>query len=171
MFFNKAGKITFYICLTAYLYGDLSIYGAVIGKSSVDIFCTYMPKNFTCNDTIPDTELCWENSLYNRFDAYRLFLVKQKQFFITTIYEVVFCINYNFSFVFQTIFILFLGPFVFFNLQKTTYLQIMTSFMRWIAFSIMISYASWKLVSHGQEGTPPYADFNGNFNANYKKLC
>lgn len=40
----------------------------------------------------------------------------------------VFCIFTSF----QAIFILFLGPFTFFNAQKTKYLQILTSLMRWI---------------------------------------
>lgn len=33
---------------------------------------------------------------------------------------------------FQAAFTLLLGPFTFFNVQKTKYLQIMTSLMRWI---------------------------------------
>lgn len=34
--------------------------------------------------------------------------------------------------VLQTVFTLLLGPFTFFNAQKTKYLQILTSLMRWI---------------------------------------
>lgn len=36
---------------------------------------------------------------------------------------------------FQAAFTLLLGPFTFFNVQKTKYLQIMTSLMRWIGES------------------------------------
>lgn len=76
IFFNRFGTTLFYLCLAIYLYGDLSIYGAAVAKSVADVVCTYMPKNLTCNDTIPDTELCWENYILNRSDAYRMFLVR-----------------------------------------------------------------------------------------------
>ena len=33
LFFNKTGRIAFYLCLTIYLYGDLAIYGAAVAKS------------------------------------------------------------------------------------------------------------------------------------------
>ena len=69
------GVTLFYACLTIYLYGDLSIYGTVIGKSTTDIFCTYVPQNISCNDTIPDDELCWESTSIDRHQAYRIFLV------------------------------------------------------------------------------------------------
>lgn len=75
IFFNKTGMLLFYICLALYLYGDLSIYGAAVAKSLADVACTYQPENLTCNDTIPDTDACWEGSAINRFDAYRIFLV------------------------------------------------------------------------------------------------
>ena len=76
IFFNKIGITLFYICLATYLYGDLSIYGAAIAKSITDISCTYIPQNFSCNQTIPDDELCWKSSSYTRMDAYRIFLVR-----------------------------------------------------------------------------------------------
>lgn len=75
IFFNRFGTILFYLCFAVYLYGDLSIYGAAVAKSLADVACTYLPKNFTCNDTIPDTELCWEGPAFDRLDAYRIFLV------------------------------------------------------------------------------------------------
>lgn len=75
IFFNRFGTTLFYLCLAIYLYGDLSIYGAAVAKSVADVVCTYMPENLTCNDTIPDTEPCWENYELNRSDAYRIFLV------------------------------------------------------------------------------------------------
>lgn len=39
----------------------------------------------------------------------------------------------------QAIFTLLLGPFAFFNAQKTKYLQILTSLMRWIGKSKLVS--------------------------------
>ncbi|XP_032677461.1 transmembrane protein 104 homolog isoform X1 [Odontomachus brunneus] len=134
IFFNKFGTTLFYLCLSVYLYGDLSIYGAAVAKSMADVACTYQPSNLTCNDTIPDTEFCWEGPMLNRLDAYRIFL---------------------------TIFVLTLGPFVFFNVQKTKYLQVLTSMMRWLAFTIMIVYAVNKLLRYGIRGDPPVANITG----------
>ncbi|KAG8041373.1 hypothetical protein G9C98_002361 [Cotesia typhae] len=134
LFFNKTGISMFYICLAVYLYGDLSIYAAAIGKSLADVACNYLPSNLTCNDTIPDNVSCWKGSSVTRFDAYQIFL---------------------------TTFILMLGPFVFFNVQKTKYLQVLTSVMRWLAFSIMIIYALRILIVNGPQGSPPIANFNG----------
>lgn len=62
---------------------------------------------------------------------------------------------------FQTLFVLSLGPFVFFNVQKTKYLQLLTSVMRWLAFTIMIVYAVNKLIQHGIRGNPPVANITG----------
>ncbi|XP_054012353.1 transmembrane protein 104 homolog [Hylaeus anthracinus] len=134
IFFNKFGTTLFYLCFTIYLYGDLSIYGAAVAKTLADVACTYQPANFTCNDTIPDTELCWEYFALDRQEAYRMFL---------------------------TTFVLLLGPFVFFNIQKTKYLQLLTSAMRWLAFTIMIAYAVKNLFIHGAQGNPPAANIIG----------
>ncbi|XP_015597813.1 transmembrane protein 104 homolog isoform X2 [Cephus cinctus] len=134
IFFNKLGISLFYLCFAVYLYGDLSIYATAVAKSLGDVACTYQPKNLTCNDTIPDTELCWDGSEMTRLDAYRMFL---------------------------TMFIMFLGPFVFFNIQKTKYLQLLTSPMRWLAFTIMIVYAARKLIVDGPQGNPPTANISG----------
>ncbi|KAL4686794.1 hypothetical protein H8959_018922, partial [Pygathrix nigripes] len=61
----------------------------------------------------------------------------------------------------KAIFTLLLGPFTFFDVQKTKYLQILTSLMRWIAFAVMIVLALVR-IGHGQgEGHPPLADFSG----------
>jgi hypothetical protein len=75
IFFDKFGITLFYLCFAVYLYGDLSIYGAAVAKSLADVACVYLPKNLTCNETIPDTEFCWEGLALNRLDAYRIFLV------------------------------------------------------------------------------------------------
>lgn len=58
-------------------------------------------------------------------------------------------------------FVLSLGPFVFFNVQKTKYLQLLTSIMRWLAFIVMIVYALKKLIVHGPRGDPPIANLAG----------
>ncbi|XP_031836958.1 transmembrane protein 104 homolog [Nomia melanderi] len=134
IFFNKFGTALFYLCFAIYLYGDLSIYGAAVAKTLANVACTYQPINITCNDTIPDTELCWQTFALNRLDAYRIFL---------------------------TTFVLLLGPFVFVNVQKTKYLQLLTSTMRWLAFTIMIVYALKNLIIHGAQGNPSAANIVG----------
>ncbi|XP_041939034.1 transmembrane protein 104 [Alosa sapidissima] len=131
MFFNKVGVNMFYICIIVYLYGDLAIYAAAVPMSLMEVACG----NHSCNAgslTYNDTDSCW--GPIRRKDAYRIFL---------------------------TIFILLLGPFTFFNLQKTKYLQIMTSLMRWIAFSMMIVLALMRIGAGQGEGHPPVAEFGG----------
>ena len=73
LFFNKPGRIAFYLCLTIYLYGDLAIYGAAVAKSMRDVMCTYTPANVS-KSNISEYELCWENSPIIRMDAYRIAL-------------------------------------------------------------------------------------------------
>ncbi|XP_044015752.1 transmembrane protein 104 homolog isoform X2 [Aphidius gifuensis] len=101
---------------------------ATIFFDKLDVACTHQPVNISCNETIPDSAVCWEGLYYNRMDAYRMFL---------------------------TAFITILGPFVFFNVQKTKYLQLITSGMRWIAFSFMILYALRILIVSGPRNSPP----------------
>lgn len=55
-------------------------------------------------------------------------------------------------------FILCMGPFTFFNVQKTKYIQMCTILLRWIAFSIMTSIAIRRLLVNGPEGNPPMAN-------------
>ncbi|CAD5123462.1 DgyrCDS11808 [Dimorphilus gyrociliatus] len=118
LFFNKLGLNLFYICLAIYLYGDLAIYAVAVPKSLRDVICTYEPGNMTnsflsnssqnesCRNP-DDYDLCWENvKTVNRVNAYRICL---------------------------TIFTILLGPFVFFNVQKTKYLQILTTGLRWFS--------------------------------------
>lgn len=52
-------------------------------------------------------------------------------------------------------------PFAFFNVQKTKYIQMCTVMLRWMAFSVMISIAIQRLLTEGQQGFPPVANFYG----------
>lgn len=63
--------------------------------------------------------------------------------------------------VFLAIFAVTLGPFTFFNVQKTKYLQIFTSFMRWMAFIMMIVLAIMRIVKYKPRHNTPAADFSG----------
>uniref|UniRef100_A0A2K5QP40 Transmembrane protein 104 n=1 Tax=Cebus imitator TaxID=2715852 RepID=A0A2K5QP40_CEBIM len=106
MFFNKVGVNLFYFCIIVYLYGDLAIYAAAVPFSLMQVTCS-TTGNDSCGveaDTkYNDTDQCW--GPLRRVDAYHIYLA---------------------------IFTLLLGPFTFFDVQKTKYLQILTSLMRWI---------------------------------------
>ncbi|KAM3597197.1 uncharacterized protein V6R79_001244 [Siganus canaliculatus] len=131
MFFNKVGVNMFYICLIVYLYGDLAIYAAAVPISLMEVACG----NHSCSAgsiKYNDTDQCW--GPVTRKDAYRIFL---------------------------SIFTLLLGPFTFFNAQKTKYLQILTSLMRWIAFTMMIILALIRIGKGTGEGHPPVASLSG----------
>ncbi|KAG8190052.1 hypothetical protein JTE90_023024 [Oedothorax gibbosus] len=135
MFFNRVGVNVFYICIVVYLYGDLAIYAAAVSKSIRDVSCTYVPEDAFCNDTLNSTIHCFnESSNVSRSDAYRIFVV---------------------------VFLLLLGPFTFFNVQKTKYLQVFTTIMRWLAFSTMIILAATALVKGRGKGHPPIANIRG----------
>ena len=134
LFFNKAGRIAFYLCLTIYLYGDLAIYGAAVAKSLRDVACTYTPANVSkSSSNISENVQCWSNADLTRLDAYRIALA---------------------------IFVFALGPFAFFNVTKTKYLQLLTTIMRWMAFIAMITLALIRL-SKGFVYKPPVSEFSG----------
>lgn len=132
MLLPRPVRLLTFLCLITYLFGDLSIYCAVVAKTLSHVVCTNRPENSSCNETVPDEMPCWTGYKLSRIAAYRIFIC---------------------------IFVLLLGPFAFFNLQKTKFLQILTSGMRWIAFIIMISWSIQKLVSFGPQGSPPIANF------------
>lgn len=56
--------------------------------------------------------------------------------------------------IFVAIFAILIGPFTYFNIQKTKYLQFFTITIRWMAFIIMVTVASTKLIQYGQQGYP-----------------
>ncbi|XP_015988046.2 transmembrane protein 104 isoform X2 [Rousettus aegyptiacus] len=134
MFFNKVGVNLFYFCIIIYLYGDLAIYAAAVPFSLMQVSCAV--DNDSCGveaDTnYNDTDRCW--GPLRRVDVYHIYLA---------------------------IFTLLLGPFAFFDVQKTKYLQILTSLMRWIAFAIMIALALVRIGRGQGAGRPPLADFSG----------
>ncbi|XP_055702855.1 transmembrane protein 104 homolog [Phlebotomus papatasi] len=70
---------------------------------------------------------CWPNHTFRRIDCYRACVVATG---------------------------LILGPFVFFNVQKTKYIQILTVIFRWFAFTSMIVMAVSRLISDGVQGHP-----------------
>ncbi|XP_060620711.2 transmembrane protein 104 isoform X1 [Anolis sagrei] len=135
LFFNKVGVNLFYFCIIIYLYGDLAIYAAAVPVSLMQVTCS-RNLNHSCSvedsTKYNDTDKCWGR--IRRIDAYRIYLAA---------------------------FTLLLGPFTFFNVQKTKYLQIMTSLMRWIAFVIMIILALLRISKGHGKGHPPLAQLSG----------
>jgi len=127
LFFNRAGRNMFYLCLVIYLYGDLAIYGAAVAKSVRDVACTYKPPNMTSFLNISDAEPCWSGSSKTRLDAYRIFL---------------------------GVFVCTIGQFVFCNVTKTKYLQIITTLMRWKAFIVMVVLAIITLMNESPASPP-----------------
>ncbi|XP_055606067.1 transmembrane protein 104 homolog [Uranotaenia lowii] len=137
LFFGRVGRFLFYFCLAVYLYGDLSIYSAAVAKSLRDVICAHN-HSASAMDSDDWSLRCWEESSLSRFDIYRICLV---------------------------VFIGILGPFTFFNVQKTKYLQLITVLFRWLAFSVMISIAIHRLFSRSNSDDPPIVpkrvDING----------
>lgn len=86
--------------------------------------------NLSCkssNNTENFTESCWDDSDVTKMDMYRIYVA---------------------------LFGLFVGPFTYFNVQKTKYLQMFTIGIRWIAFTIMLTLACIRLMKYGQQGHP-----------------
>ncbi|KAK3520474.1 hypothetical protein QTP70_024083 [Hemibagrus guttatus] len=159
MFFNKVGVNMFYICIIVYLYGDLAIYAAAVPVSLMEVACG----NHSCSTggiKYNDTDACW--GPVRRKDAYRVFLSHMHT--QDKVESRCLGINnrpLNSSENITAVFTLLLGPFTFFNAQKTKYLQILTSLMRWIAFTMMIILALIRISKGHREGHPQMAQLSG----------
>ena len=138
MFFGKCGVGCFYFFIIVYLYGDLAIYGAAVPKSLRDVICDYNPNNKTLNITnltLAESDHCFadEPEGLTRFEMYQIML---------------------------TVFFVLMLPFTFFNVQKTKWLQILTSALRWLSFLMMIGIAVGR-IAKGKVAHPKLADING----------
>lgn len=131
LYFNKVGRTLFFIALCIYLYGDLSIYAAAISKTLSDLTC-----NSTHNGSSTDdfSSRCWDWAEIDKMTVYRIYVI---------------------------LFAVLVAPFSYFNVQKTKYLQMFTSSMRWCAFTIMITIAIIELLKYGAQGTPAVVNFSG----------
>ncbi|RWS30143.1 transmembrane protein 104-like protein, partial [Leptotrombidium deliense] len=133
MFLPKYFVTFFYVCIAVYLYGDLAIYGAAISKTMRNMTCDYMQD--VCNASLQSSDQCWTKfPSVTRTDAYRIYL---------------------------TLVLLLLGPFAFFNVQKTKYLQIVTGFFRWFSFISMIVLSCIGLSRGKSAAQPSAAKFYG----------
>ena len=126
------------MCIAAYLFGDLAIYITAVSKSLRDVSCggsgSGNTSNSGSNSSIPDiNDPCWTtNPQLSRSDVYKIFVA---------------------------VFILVLGPFAYFNVSKTKYLQMFTTLMRWTAFVTMITLSILRITDDRQEhGHPPILD-------------
>lgn len=86
------------------------------------------------NSTTDFDQACFKTSAVLKIDMYRIFV---------TVFAVLVC------------------PFAYFNVQKTKYLQMLTSSMRWIAFTVMIALASMRLIRRGDQGHPVFVNLAG----------
>ncbi|XP_041473627.1 transmembrane protein 104-like isoform X1 [Lytechinus variegatus] len=101
------------------------------------IYAVAVPKSLrdiTCtydadSQNLSDNDPCWTGVTITRMNAYRIYLA---------------------------IFSVSLGVFVYFNVQKTKYLQIFTTIMRWLAFLTMI-FSSVIYISRGKSSAKPAA--------------
>lgn len=120
LFFSSSGAMIFFVCIAVYLFGDMSIYSAVVSSTIRDVMCNESIINGTEGNKSLQLQMpCWYGSEMTRFTAYR------------------FC---------QVGFTLCMAPWVFFNLSKTKHLQFLTLTFRVIAFAIMISIATYRII-------------------------
>ena len=125
--------------MAAYLFGDLAIYITAVSKSLRDVTCNTVHNNNTSSSlnnssNIDSDDPCWSGDVASltRSDVYKIFVA---------------------------VFILVLGPFAYFNVSKTKYLQMFTTVMRWVAFITMISLSIVRITDNSQEhGSPPIID-------------
>eukprot|EP00045_Choanoeca_perplexa_P012749 m.141042 g.141042 ORF g.141042 m.141042 type:complete len:490 (+) comp16122_c0_seq1:176-1645(+) len=140
LFFSSLGVKAFYACIIIYLYGDLCIYAVAVPKSLKKVICptghniTHSNHSLYGNHTITTVAPNCLGSL-DADASYQIFLV---------------------------LFAGLLGPFTFFDVQKTKWLQVFTTVMRWTTFLLMIIIAiigiAGTQVFNPPEPTPDHAD-------------
>ena len=140
LFFGKIGIRLFYLCIAVYLYGDLAIYATAVPKSMRDVICdnsneggNSSSNNSTSSNTSTSSH---EKQCFGlaRDGVYRLLVA---------------------------VFALLVCPFAFTNVQKTKYIQYITTFLRWLCFSFMIVLALIRLGQGKGHGKPSVAHFSG----------
>jgi len=143
LFFNKIGLIFFYLCIIIYLYGDLAIYAAAVPKNLRDLLCPYHAISIPSQIQSPNADLCWSPNT-NSSTILNMFLSESKN---SRIFVYKLCL---------IVFIIFIGPFTFFNVEKTKFLQIFTTIFRFLAFLSMIGIASFRVSTGEGKGKPDY---------------
>eukprot|EP00050_Salpingoeca_kvevrii_P014701 m.39079 g.39079 ORF g.39079 m.39079 type:complete len:479 (+) comp5925_c0_seq1:202-1638(+) len=120
MFFPRIGVQLFYACVIIYLYGDLCIYAVAVPKSLQRVICTKAQSSDPRVLGEFDEDADCLGSLSARESYY----------------------------VFLALFSALLGPFCFTDVQKTKWLQMTTTLLRWTTFLMMIIIALVGIISH-----------------------
>eukprot|EP00039_Didymoeca_costata_P028975 m.22761 g.22761 ORF g.22761 m.22761 type:complete len:512 (-) comp7434_c0_seq1:72-1607(-) len=120
-FFTPLGEKVFYAVIAIYLYGDLCIYAVAVPKSLRSVFCPLSDGNAT---EYLDTFGNGYSTHSNHSEICFLGLTHEKSYYA-----------------FLVIFALALGPFCYFSMTKTKWLQIFTTVMRYVTFLMLISLA------------------------------
>lgn len=113
---SSTTSMIFYICIVIYLTGDMSIYSAAVSTTLRDVICDKHPNMTNATDL---SIPCFHDGSVTRFEAYRMCLL---------------------------VFTMTMAPWVFFNVTKTKHLQFFTLTFRFIAFSIMIAIATYRIL-------------------------
>jgi hypothetical protein len=111
-------------------YGDLAVYAAAVPKTLRDLICDASFNSTYLNQTLLDSEnqcFYWEPSFTQRH-AYLACLAG---------------------------FALLLGPFVFFDVARTKYLQVITTILRWFSLLFMLVLTLIGLTKSSSSANPP----------------
>ena len=127
-------RLAFKVCLILYLFGDLAIYITAISKSLRDVTCSSGSDNVTTN-----------NNHSSKQDINSCSNLQHLSLTMKQVYQI-----------YVAVLIFVLGPFAYFNVSKTKYLQIFTTCMRWTAFITMITLSILRITDPNIEhGNPP----------------
>lgn len=152
-FFNRVGIVLYYLCIVVYLYGDLSIYAVAIPKAFAAVVCKNSTYSSSASSNSTNLTLLYTyatpTNMSSRNATNLTKLSLEECFGSNTITKK------EAYYVFLGAFTILLGPFVFFNVQKTKYLQITTSITRYIALGMMVGIALDGIINHGHRYTPP----------------
>lgn len=141
-FIGEGATVLYAIIMICYLYGDLAIYAVAVPKSLRDITCNVPSctwKGKICSPTTTNfieiqlqcanetTQAACKAFRWDRSQSWPCWKSSDS----TEMYRI-YCAIFSVMF----------GPWVFFWMQKTKYLQMMTTLMRYIVFSIMVIVAT-----------------------------
>ncbi|XP_065175112.1 transmembrane protein 104-like isoform X1 [Sycon ciliatum] len=175
LFFNRIGIFLYYLCVCIYLYGDLAIYAVAIPKALVNVTC-YSPVRYPnmSNSTFPNvtnstgnmsSDFQYDGADFYSDDDYVTYLsdddlqLHKQNKSLTQHYCFGRITDHRAYWLFLGIFALLLGPFTFFDLQKTKIMQLATTILRWFAFITMIALAGQHIAKHGSVKLDNIASF------------
>lgn len=150
LFFNKIGIRLFYLCIAIYLYGDLAIYATAVPKSLENLVCgSHGSKSNESSNNIQT----WEMSNGYSINERRSNETSNRKCWgmdDLAVYRI-----------FVAIFAVLVCPFAFTNIQKTKYIQYLTTVLRWLSFAMMIVICLIRIGQKKSNGRPSFANFSG----------